>query len=490
MRQKWRKCIIISFILITLELVGSIIFLSPYYKVRRVFDNIDAGQWPTALECYEKLSDNQKEEVMSYLDSYAASICQSYIDGHKSYEEAAAGLDAIKSIEKTGVIFDKYSRDLDHNELKKIMTEYWQAVLNYDIETAHDTNTRSMNVQKRMKTVDKEQYMIELLNEKYQDFLDEKISYDAIVSMSVLVTNSSYYDAYEYSGVILNNAMCVNIYRNHYEELVKLRDNKKYLQVMRACNLELIDPTDTNYQNKYKALYDDAYKLGIPYYEDMLSSLVSNDKKEEASELMNEIAKVYGDSFDLESVKRSMLNDWQLAYLDFTEDIEGRLKSDLANSDTGNYILENKFEQLKPDSILLHDINDDGIAEMFLFNSAFVGNDYVGCYVYTYDGSKTVYAGFVNIRSFCNDSYLLTFPISFGRSDGTEYSLTQFDGVSLYEVSSCQDMGGTYYVNGTEADELTYMSQRTSILQHESELSISNSKYDSIADAEKHIMAY
>ncbi len=490
MKKTWRKCIIISFVLITLELVGSIIFLSPYYKIRRVFDNIDAGQWPKALEYYEKLNDDQKEEVMSYLDSYAASICQNYIDGKKSYEEAAAGLDAIKSIEKTGVIFDKYSKDLDHNELKKIMTEYWQAVLNYDIETAHDTNTRSMNVQKRMKTVDKEQYMIELLNEKYQDFLDEKISYDAIVSMSVLITNSSYYDAYEYSGVILNNALCVNVYRDHYDKLVQLRDNKKYLQVMRACNTALIDPTDTNYKNKYKALYDDAYKLGIPYYEDVLSELISNDKKEKASELMNEIAKVYGDDFDLESVKRSMLNEWQLAYLDVVEDIDGKLKSDLAGSDTGNYILENKYEQLKPDSILLHDVNGDGVAEMFLFNSAFVGNDYVGCFVYTYDGSRAVYVGYANVRSFCTDSYLLTFPLAFGRSEGTEYSLTQFDGTSLYEVSSCQDMGGTYYVNGAEADELSYMSQRTSILGHESEYSIGNSKYDSIADAEKHIMAY
>lgn len=60
MKKNWRKVIIISFVLIALELILSIIFLTPYYRVRRVFDNIDAGRWQEAKECFEQLNDKAK----------------------------------------------------------------------------------------------------------------------------------------------------------------------------------------------------------------------------------------------------------------------------------------------------------------------------------------------------------------------------------------------------------------------------------------------
>ena len=100
------------------------------------------------------------------------------------------------------------------------------------------------------------------------------------------------------------------------------------------------------------------------------------------------------------------------------------------------------------------------------------------------------YVGFANVISFCRDSYLITFPEAFTRSEGTEYSLKAYNGQSLSEESSCQDMGGTYYVNYAQADEINYMSQRTIILGHQNEYNIKNSKYQSIDDAEKYIMSY
>lgn len=491
MKSRWRNIIIVSFAIIVIEFIGCLIFLRPYYSVRRVFDYIDKGQWNKALECYDKLNENQKDTVSGYLDSYAAFICQSYIDGDKTYEEAAAGLDAIKSIEPESHIFEKYSKDLNHHALKDAMTRYWRANMKYDIEVAQAANIESMGIQQRMQTDEKEQIMIALLNEQYQDFLDDKVSYDELVAFSLIVQASSYYDAYDYSNVIINNAACVKAYRTHYETLNSYLENEKYIQVMRGCKQAQIDSKDKLYQGKYDELYDEAKDLGQSYYKDLLGALIKAKENEKASELMDEIAKAYGDDFDLDTVKREMLADWQLAYLDVISSIEGRLKTDLANSETGRYILNNKFDALKPDSMLLYDINGDDVAELILFNSAFVGNNYIGCYVYTYNGGLVSYAGFVNIISFGNSNDIVSFPISFGRSDGEEYALTSFDGASLIETDSCQDMGGeTYYVNGAESDEISFMSQRTIILAHQSEKNVANQKYDNLSNAEKYIMAY
>lgn len=490
MKRTWRNIIIVSFVLIAIELVGSVIFLRPYHQVRQVFDGIDAGQWDKANESYEKLNASQKKEVQSYLDSFGAWICRQYIDGDKTYEQAAGGFDAIRSIDESETIFDKYVPRLDEAALKSVINEYWNAVQLYDTEVAQDANIRSMNIQKRIKTPVKEQYMIELLNEKYQEFLDEKVSYDGLISFGILIQSSSYYDAYNYAGLIMYNALCVEKYRQHYDTLTAMKDNNRYLEVMRACREVDIDKKDRVYSKKYDELYNRASEEGIEFYKEELEALVRDEKKEEASELMDEIASVYGDDFELTAIKKSMLSEWQNAYIDMLKDVETRLKSDLANSETGNYILENRYDRLKPDSLVLHDIDDNGVAELFLFNSSQIGSNYIGCFIYTCSGSTVSYVGYSNVISFCTDNSIISFPISFGRSEGTEYVLEQFDGSSLYEVSSCQDMGDVYYVNHEESDELGFMSQRTIILGHESEKNIANSESESLDNAEKLIMAY
>lgn len=156
MKKTWRNIIIISFVLIALELVGSLIFIAPYYKVQRVFDSINEGKWNETTDYYEKLNREQKDKVMSCLDSYTASICQKYIDGEITYLEAAASLDAINSIDETGTLFTKYSDDLNHNELKDAMYEYWISRENHNVEVTHKANERSINVQQRMLTEEKE----------------------------------------------------------------------------------------------------------------------------------------------------------------------------------------------------------------------------------------------------------------------------------------------------------------------------------------------
>ena len=128
---------------------------------------------------------------------------------------------------------------------------------------------------------------------------------------------------------------------------------------------------------------------------------------------MEEIEQVYGDDVNLDSAKEAMLEDWQLAYLNYMDNFEERLKTDLTGTDTGTYILENRYDSYKPDNVLLYDIDDNGVAELFLFNSSQLDRDYVGCFIYTYDGSSMKYVGFANVcgRTVCAEAADWTVPV-------------------------------------------------------------------------------
>ena len=152
--------------------------------------------------------------------------------------------------------------------------------------------------------------------------------------------------------------------------------------------------------------------------------------------------------------------------------------------------MQYEYDNLKPDSVVLHDIDGDGVPEMFLYNSRYTDDDYIGCFIYTYSDGKCKFLNFVNVKSFCRDSNLIGFPIAFGRGTGDECSLVQYDGNSLTQVSYCQEMGGTYYVNGAESNDVDYLSARTSILSHADAYNVGNSKGASLDDGETYILTF
>ena len=118
MKKTWNRVIIISFIIILLELAGAVVFFMSPYKMYTLFERIDAGQWSKAKEIYDGMSSEQQAEAMSYMDDYALTVCQEYIDGEKSFTHTAASFDAINSIDATGSISASYMPDICHNRIR------------------------------------------------------------------------------------------------------------------------------------------------------------------------------------------------------------------------------------------------------------------------------------------------------------------------------------------------------------------------------------
>lgn len=488
MKKTWRNIIIVFWILIALEGTAAFIVLNPYFKIQRLFEGVEAGNWQVTQENYDNLNYSQQQKVQGYLDDYAIHLCEQYLKEKVTYEQIAASFDAINSIDETGKIMITYMPDVTYNEFKKDIKGIEDANRAFDSNKAFELSKQLRAVRLRIDNTSKEQALMEMLNETYVKYLNEEMTSEQALAFAETLAGMSYTDAAEYITVISNNIACVEEYRQIYADAQAAFDDEDYFKAIELLELATPDSHDTKYLASFENLHEEAYSTGKTYYTDLLNEYVQTGMKVEAVSLMEKISECYGDEIDLTSVKQDMADEWQLAYIDRMLDEEAR-KNDLSGFETGRYILE-RYDRLKPDSVVLHDIDGNGIPEMFLFSSKDVGNDYIGCYIYTYREGECKFVNYVNVKSFCRDSYLIGYPIAFSRDGGDEDSLVQYDGANLTQISYVQKIGETYYVNGEETDDVDYLSERTTILAHADAYNVGNSKSASIEEGEGFILAY
>lgn len=490
MNKKWRNIIIISLILVVLEMTTTILLVRPFYKCQLVYNSINDGNWIVTQDNYSKLSQGQKDRVQSYLPDYAKWLAQSYLDKDIDYERTAAAFDAINSIDETNQLYEKYMGDISRNEYVRVMNGMHSATDNFDSNKEFEYRKTLNAIIHRLDNDTRENILIAMLNYKYSQFLNEEITPDSMRNFCKLVIDNSYYVAYDYAGLITNNLDCVVAYRAIYENALAEYGEEKYLEAMELCDMLQVAPEDSLYEKKISDLYSEAYEAGKEYYRNQLDSYVAKDDKKNAIKLMASLKEIYGNEIDLAGVTEAMASEWQLAAIDCTENWEPGLKKALGEFTTGEYILEHEYEKLKPDSILLYDVNGDMIPEMFLFNSSRAGNEYVECFAYAYIDGKYTFLDYINIKNFCSTSDIVAFPYAFDRTAGDEYMLVSYNGSRYSFGRKCQEIGGTYYVDGAEVDDVSYLDAQTQILSTINEKTVGNSKYGSLEDSSSYILAY
>lgn len=490
MKKTWIKIIIVSFVLLVVEAVGSLIFLKPYITKYQLFDTIKNGQWKNTQECYAKLSDSGKDYVRDNLDAYAAWLCEKYVSGEYTYNQMVASLDAINSIDDTGEIYNRYILKVSENELRASIQRYYDADVARDNNRLYEVKNTISALMLRLDSDTRESIMVSLLTEEYYDYLDEKISAEELKGHAEIIVGISYYQAYETAYLILNNVDFVSSYRDAYNTAVALSDGSDYFGAMAIIDRVLIDPNDRIYAEKFHKLRDNCYTLGKLYYENLLDEYIAAGETDKAVELMAQLEEVYGDDFDMGTAQEALATDWQLAYVTFLNDWEKLLEGCVEETSVGAYVLGSEKEKVWPDSIFLYDVNGNGSPEMFLFNSERLGDDYVPCFMFTTEGSSYLYLGYINLIALCDDSNLITFPNAFGREAGDEYALTAYDGSSIGSTTYCQHIGDTYYVNGSECTDAEFLSEKSDIMAHQSVNTIHYLGYSSLDEAKRLVLTY
>ena len=303
MKNGWKKLFIFSLIFILLEVIGTVLVMMPFYTRNMVFKNIDKGNSVKTKGYYDMLNDSGQDKVCSYLDDFGATICQKYIDGKKSSEETMASLDSIKEIEGSNQIAEKYIKDVASNEYKKIIMEIYEADMQRDSNKGYTLKSELDVVKQRLDNSTREKLMIEILNDKYKEFLAEEINGDGILDMCAIIQDNSYYEAYDYSNVIASNAKSVVVYRSLYSQMQEAYARQDYLDVLEKCNDIAVDNWDEKYKKLFEEMYTSAYEEGREYYPGKIDEFIMTDNKEAAVELMKEVEAVYGNDIDLKNAQ-------------------------------------------------------------------------------------------------------------------------------------------------------------------------------------------
>ncbi|MGN0436563.1 MAG: hypothetical protein ACI4D8_08045, partial [Wujia sp.] len=317
MKKTWIRIIVISFFLVAIEAVGTLIFIRPYLNRNQVFQTIYDGQLSKSQKYYDLLNDRGKQAVSDYFDGYAAWMCEEYIAGKLSYERMSAGLDAINSIDETGTVFAKYKDLVNENELVATIIKLRTADVGYDSDAKYAAQETMTGLMQRMDSDTREAIMVKFLNQRYMGFLEGSVSPEDMKGYAGIVMGVSYYDAYIDAGTIVANVDYVMGYRVKYDEILTLISDQQYFEAMDLCGSVILEPSDTTYIELFSNAYNEAYSLGRDYYPQVIDDYINEDKLSEAVELLTKLETIYGDDIDSSAIQEKMATDWMKGYIAF-----------------------------------------------------------------------------------------------------------------------------------------------------------------------------
>lgn len=489
MKKTWNRLIIICFVLLAVVACGTIVFLMPYYNEYKVFDGIEAGQWTEVKKSYDALDSNRQKAVQDMLPDYAKHVCLEYQTGEKDYLYTVAAYDAINSIDETKSICTKYNTLVNRMEYRDAIEQIYNSNQNYNNQGVVEANETIRNINLRLDADTKREVVIEVLNEKYQQLLSDEITVDSMNNYLAII-NSIATDVTDYSNVIAHNTQVVQTYRQLYDTAQDAYDNGDYFTAINICQTVQLDPLDQEYIDKYLSLYQLAYTTGMNEYDAMLDNYISIGDNQNALAMLDKLEKYYSDDMNIQKYKLQMASDWQKAYVKLAENADDEIQKALGDTEDGINILDNQYKNIKPDSMLLYDVDKDGVPEAFFFNSMERNDTYVSCFIFTYQDGAAKYLGYAKVRSFCSDSTILAFPWTSSRTSGDEYCLKRYEDGMLTDGTYVQNVDGAYYVNEQTVEETEYLSAQSEVLSTSLEKGVKDCDTAKLKDSESYILAY
>lgn len=490
MKKTWNKLIIVSFIVLAVVACGAIVFLYPYYNEYKVFDGIEAGQWSDVKKSYDSLDSAKQKAVQEMLPDYAKHVCLEYQTGEKDYIYTVAAYDAINSIDETKSVCTKYNTLVNRMEYRDAIEAIYNSNQNYNGQGVVEANDTINNINLRLDNDTKNEVVIEVLNEKYQQFVNDEITVDAMNNYVSIISGLTTSDLTDYLGVITHNVQVIQTYRQLYETAKAAYDEGDYFTVMNICEAVQLDPQDSGYIEDFYSLYKLAYTTGMNYYDSLLDSYIEIGDNQNALNLLDKLEKYYSDDMNLQKYKLSMAADWQKAYVKLAENADSEIQKALGETEDGINILDSFYKNIKPDSMLLYDVDEDGVPEVFFYNSMERNETYVSSFIFTYRDGAVSYLGYAKVRSFCSDSSFVAFPWLSTRTSGDEYCLKRYSDGVITDGPYVQNVDGAYYVNEQVVDETEYLSQQSETLATSLNKGVKDFDTATLEDGESYILAY
>lgn len=490
MKKTWNRTIIVSFVLLAVVACAALVFLMPYYNEYKVFDGIEAGQWTEVKKNYESLDSDRQKAVQEMLPDYAKHICLEYQTGEKDYIYTVAAYDAINSIDETKEVCTVYNTLVNRMEYRDAIESIYEANQNYNSQGVVQANETINNINLRLDAETKKEVVVEVLNEKYQQFLAQEITVDAMNNYMSIINSLAASDVSEYAAIVANNIQVVQSYRQLFDTAQAAYEAGDYFTTLNICEAVELDPMDTSYIDKYYSLYKIAYSTGMNYYDSLLDNYIQIGDNQNALNLLTKLERYYTDDMDIQKYKLRMAADWQKAYVKLAQSADSEIQKALSETEDGINILDTIYDDIKPDSMLLYDVNQDGIPEVFFYNSEEGNDTYVSCFIFTYADHACNYLGYAKVRSFCSDSTFVAFPWASTRTSGDEYCLKRYEDGILTDGPYVQKIDGSYYVNEQTVEETEYLSAQSETLASSLEKGVKDCETATLEESESYILAF
>ncbi len=453
MKKKWNVLTIVSLILIVAEIVVFFVLILPSMRMSGIFSALEKADGEKASEYVEKISEKKLDELDERMADFATYQCNQYAAGSITYDELQDIFDAIEMIDRYEYGFtDEYYNEIAYVELLNIYLEGVECY-NTDSDKYYELSNEFSDIYYDLyDTSVADDKLIEYVQAKFNSFLAGECTEDEI---NAYIEVADYYfggSAWDYIFELrydrLDNILS---YRAEYEEIKGYYDDEDYFTVIERCDEITVDEDDTEYQELYSTLRDDAYETGKTYYIEYAQNLISNGDRDGAMEIAEKLNEVYGDEVDTSVITDALKAPWMDAYAEFMSNYEENIKNDLASAtnideyhDCATVLAD--YDTYAPEIFVLHDFDGNGTPEMML-----VGE--YATYVYGFDGTSVVFTGCMSFYDFGYDSTIVTdFMISPPANYVDGYGLMRFENNTWTVVEYYMELDdGSYIVNGSTA---------------------------------------
>ena len=488
MRKTWNKVIIVTWFLIALITAVAVVVLLPYYKTWHLFRTIDKGGWSTIKEEFANLNDTSKEEVLKNLDSYGAFIAKEYTEGKRTFVYTAAAFDAIGLIPERGAeVQTRYMPDIVKNEYIGGVMRMVNLTKTYDVSSANEAQKSIDSASARLAMDQREKILLELLDKSYPSYLNGQMSEDRIKALCNYALNNAFGDAKYRAEQVRGNVDAVIAYRKLYDEAEKYYEEDNYFQVCNICENVMVDPSDKLYDGKFSQLWTRAEIAGKEYYLNELKTYIATGDKINAAALIARLEDYYGDDIDLSKERVEIAEDWQQTYIEVIEQLDVILRNSLSDSEGKMIVSDEDYKKMKPDRMLLLDLENDDVPELILFNSKLVKDDFTPCFFMNFSKKRYGYVGLYNVTYFSSGN---EFVYSVVGGDTEETILYSYKNGSVSQVAMAVKEGDKYTVNDAETTDVDYLAERDEIINKASETGRYFESAADIKDCESYVLSY
>lgn len=448
--KKWMTVTIASLVLIIIEVILLFVLILPGKKVNDVFKELENGNGRKADRIIDELSDSGEDKVKDHMDDFATYQCNQYLDGKITYEKLDKILSAINELDDYYQFSRTYYSHVASKEILKLYEQgYTEYKANGETSLYDSLEDQSEDIYYSLYDVDEiDEELKAYLEEKYNSFLNGNLSFEDMQAYVYVAEDFFGGDALSYAYDIDSDLYMIESYQEDYDTAKEYYDNKQYFETIEKCDSVYIDENDTTgFYDKFQALRQDAYDEGKTYYVKQAEDCANSGDYATAREIIAQIKEVYGTEVDVSAVEALMKDPWMDAYAQYVENVTENLKTDAAtgvkigNCDDTSTI---NVDDYIPEELYLYDFDGNGTPEMLLTYDTYA-------WIIGFDGTNTVFTGFVQAATFCDVPYFVTIPMLMPENH-SGYALLEFNNNAWNVVTYyyAADDGSRFEVDGAE----------------------------------------